>query len=819
MHLSRIGATCSVLLILASPSGLDAAEARLAGRVIDENGVVIAGAKLTLSGNLPAGALSTTTDEAGRFDLAAVPPGSYALRVEKPGFYAYVAQSFEMGEDMSPLEVVLNHQQEFEETVNVVYSAPVIDPQEVTARNTLRAEEIVDLPYPATHDFRSTLSLVPGVVKDNAGRIHLTGGDESQAAYSLDGFNVANPVSGVMQNRVSVDAVRALRVETSRYSAEFGKGSAGVMALETSQGDDRYRFSATNFVPSFEIHDRLALSAWTPRATVSGPIVKGRAWFFNALDLQYDLNIIDQLPSDGNTNRNWHGGNLTRLQFNLSPRNIFTSGFLVNFTNSRHFGLTPHDPVETSRDMHSRFYLFTLKDQFYLESGWVIEMGAAINQLNARQQPLGDNPYVISPEQRSGNFFLESRETVERIQGLVNVLVRPLKWHGRHDVKFGYDGNRIRYRQFAQRRSIHILGEDGNLSRRIDFSGDPHFGRRSSEFSSYVQDRWSPNETLLFETGLRLDWDQIVRDTLLSPRFAFTYAPRRFAEAKLSAGVGVFYDATNLSLLTRAMDQVRSDTFFTSGGEIADGPITSRYAVHEDGLRAPRYLNWSLGWEQKLPASIYFASSFIRKHGRNGWAYQIVETGEIGGPRSMTLALGNERRDSYYYLEFTARRNFKEKYYCMASYARSSARSTAVVDFSLENPIFGSQGGGPLPWDSPNRFITWGFLPLPRFHKFALSYFLEWRTGLPFTVVDQSQEMVGPPNSMRFPDYFSLNLHLERRFRLWRYEWALRAGFNNLTSHKNPTVVINNVDSPYFGEFAGGSNRAFTGRIRFLGKN
>jgi hypothetical protein len=820
MRFARIRTLWLPSLALLCPFALCAADAQLTGKVVDENGVAVAGAGITLRGEESASLAATTTDEAGRFSLASVDAGTYELRVEKLGFYAYVSRAFELRDDDRPLEIVLNHQREFEETVNVEYSAPVIDRQEVAAQKSLQAEEIVEIPYPASHDFRSALPLLPGVIKDNAGKIHLNGGAENQASYSLDGFNIANPVSGTMQNRISVDAIRAVQVESSRFSAEFGKGSSGVMALETLQGDDRFRFMATNFFPSFEIHETLGISAWTPRATVSGPILKGRAWFFNAIDLQYDLNIIDQLPSSANTNRNWHGGNLTRFQVNLSPRNILTSGVLFNFTNSRHYGITPHDPVESSRDIHSRFYFFNLKDQAYLEGGWVFEAGIAANSLRARERPLGSATYVISPEQRSGNYFRESEEDVERIQALANILVRPLSWRGRHDLKFGIDANRIRYRQHSYRRSFEVRREDNVRARAVDFEGDPDFGRDNSEFSAYIQERWAPGERLLLEAGVRLDWDQVLRDTLVSPRFAFTFAPNRIPESKFSAGVGVYYDALNLNLLTRSLDQIRSDTWYDAdGATVRDGPVVSRYAADERALDAPFHLNWSLAWEQKLPGAVYFVTSFIRRHGRDGWAYKMVDDGAGPGGRTVTYELANERRDSYYYLEFTARRVFKEKYTSFVSYARSSARSTAVIDFSLENAVFSSQGSGPLDWDAPNRLVAWGTVPAPHFKSFSLAYFLEWRSGLPFSLVNEEQELVGPPNSQRFPDYFNLNLHVERRFRFWRSEWALRVGFNNITGHQNPSVVVNNIDSPLYGQFAGGSGQVFTGRIRFLGKN
>jgi hypothetical protein len=661
--------------------------------------------------------------------------------------------------------------------------------------------------------------LFPGVIKDNAGRVHLNGGDERQGHYALDGFNIAHPVSGRLDSRVSVDAVRSVRLESSRYSAEHGGGSAGVIALETFQGDDRLRFTATNFLPSFETQEGLHIASWTPRATVSGPIAKRRAWFFNATDLQYDLNVVSQLPSGANTNRNWHGGNAARLQLNLTPRNILTSGFLFNFTEARHLGITPHDPIETSRNSRSRYFFFNLKDQLSLNQGWVVEIGVGLSRWRSREDPMGGQTYVIGPETRSGNYFRKSDQRVERVQVRAGLLSRPLSWRGRHHLRFGLDSDGIGYRQYSERGAEEILREGGARARLISFAGSPSFGRNSSAFSAYVQDRWSPAPPFLIETGLRLDWDQVLRDPLISPRFALTYSPRATGESKFSAGVGVFRDPLDLELLTRSLDQVRSDVYYPRNGlGLAGGPVVSRYVVNERTLKAPRYLNWSLEWEQKLPAAVYFSASFIRRHGRNGWAYDRAAPGFEQEEREVVYELTNRRRDRYSYVEVTARRTFQQKYSCLVSYARSRAASSAVVDFSLENSVFSRQAGGPLGWDTPNRLISWGILPAPRFRRLSIAYFLEWRTGLPYSLVNEEQRLVGAPNSRRFPDYFCLNLHVERRFRFWRYEWAFRAGVNNLTGRDNPTVVNNNVDSFRFGQFAGGRGAVFVGRLRLLGR-
>src|SRR2546426_8354070 len=97
--------------------------------------------------------------------------------------------------------------------------------------------------------------------------------------------------------------------------------------------------------------------------------------------------------------------------------------------------------------------------------------------------------------------------------------------------------------------------------------------------------------------------------------------------------------------------------------------------------------------------------------------------------------------------------------------------------------LFRSQQPGPYPWDVPNRFLSWGYLPffkLPILKQTEIAYSLEARTGFPFSVVNNEQQLVGKPDSHRFPEYFSLNVHLEKRFHLFGYYWALRGGFDNI---------------------------------------
>jgi hypothetical protein len=243
--------------------------------------------------------------------------------------------------------------------------------------------------------------------------------------------------------------------------------------------------------------------------------------------------------------------------------------------------------------------------------------------------------------------------------------------------------------------------------------------------------------------------------------------------------------------------------------------METAFTLNEDRLEAPRSFGWSMEFERKLPAEIYFRAEYIGRRGIDGYTFEL-QGAEQPRPLMTVLELTNTRKDRYDALSLTTRRAFKERYLIFASYTRSSARTNAVLDFSLDTPLFSPQAGGPLDFDSPNRLISWGSAPLIK--KFDLAYSLEWRSGYPFSVFNQDRRLVEEPNSRRFPAYVSLNLHAERRVRLLSFNLALRGGFNNITNRRNAIAVDNNINSSRFLHFSGIQGRQFTARIRFLGR-
>jgi len=203
----------------------------------------------------------------------------------------------------------------------------------------------------------------------------------------------------------------------------------------------------------------------------------------------------------------------------------------------------------------------------------------------------------------------------------------------------------------------------------------------------------------------------------------------------------------------------------------------------------------------------------LARNGYHGFAYVDQQPSQPGG----IFLLKDYRKDRYRSATFSIRHVFSETTEVYAAYTRSRARSDEVLNPALGSIFYAPQQPGPVAWDAPNRLLTWGWTPT-HIWGVQLSYFVEYRTGYPFSVVNLQQQLVGAPNAARFPGYASLNLGLEKKFGFRGYLWAARIEMVNAFSRQNPDTVVNNINAPNFGAFSGGQGRAFTARVRFAGR-
>jgi Carboxypeptidase regulatory-like domain len=783
--------------------------------VVDEDGLPVPGAQITVSEPGRA-AVRLQTDYAGRCAFTLKSDSTYQLQIQKPGFY----QASEGNADAhrQTIEVSLAHEQVVRQEVNVVSSTTGIDPEQTSDKSTFNTPEIVNIPYPTSRDIRNLLPFTPGVVQDGTGQIHVAGSETYATLDLLDGFDIRSPVSGELAMRVSADAVRSIDTETTRYPVKYGKATGGVVAFYTGMGDNKFRFNTTDFIPSLRENNGLRFDKFDPRVTFSGPIIRNRAWFFDGLEMEYDNIYIQELPPDADTNHLVRGSNLAKAQVNLTPANILSAGLLFNDYHSPYDGLSTLAPQESTTKRDTIVWLPYVRDQHAFANGVLLQMGVGVVRFRDGYEPHGDSPYEITPELTQGSYFENAIAHSEREQGTATLYLPPRHWEGRHDLEAGIDLDHIGFDESVFRSPVSYLRQDGTLLRRSTFPAQAPFTRHNFETGAYFQDRWLAHPGLLIEPGLRYDWDEIIRRPLFSPRLAATWSPPGVeATTKLSAGIGLYYEHTQLQYLESALAGVRYDTYYAADGVTpVTSPLETNFIANDASLRQTRAVNWSVGIERKLPGSIYAGANFLQKRTSDGFVYANQEG---PGALSGTYLLTNDRQDHYVSEEFEANHTFTGGYRVFAAYTHSSVRTNAALNYVPAVSLLGPQQSGPLGWDVPDRVISWGWLPLalPKLKKsWDFVYTLDWHTGFPFDAVNANLQVVGPAGGLRFPDYLAFSPGLEWRFHLRGSYFGLRGVLENATNSSNPAIVNNVVESPQFRTFSEFPGRALTARIRLI---
>jgi hypothetical protein len=135
-----------------------------------------------------------------------------------------------------------------------------------------------------------------------------------------------------------------------------------------------------------------------------------------------------------------------------------------------------------------------------------------------------------------------------------------------------------------------------------------------------------------------------------------------------------------------------------------------------------------------------------------------------------------------------------------------------VLD-TIVAPVVGANAYAPLGVDVPHRlFVRGRMLATPRWLVLGV---LDWRTGTPFSTVNEMLDFVGVRNERRFPNYARLEVGLEHRVRLFKWQpWAgLRVA--NVFDAFLPADVQANIGSPEFGRFFNSEDRHIRVLLRF----
>src|SRR5437773_835448 len=221
------------------------------GRVTDPSGAVIPGAAVTLTNVNTNAVRNVVTTEAGAYTLPSIPPGSYRLRTELPGFKAAVSEPFEVQvQQVVRLDVVLQLGQ-ISDTVEVAATADLLQSETAAVGTVIENKIITELPLNG-RQYLGLVALSPNVNTlapaagqagsrqggDRASQSISTGGQRIMFNYfTLDGVNNTDPNFNTYVALPSIDAIQEFKVQIGVYPAEFGHQSTQVNVLTKSGGN------------------------------------------------------------------------------------------------------------------------------------------------------------------------------------------------------------------------------------------------------------------------------------------------------------------------------------------------------------------------------------------------------------------------------------------------------------------------------------------------------------------------------------------------------------------------------------------------------
>jgi hypothetical protein len=283
------------------------------GSVTDPKGAVVPGATVTVKNNETGKEDTTTSDGEGRFKVANLQPGSYTVTVNGGGFAAFSADkvTVEVGRETS-LDVPLGVQGSTN-TVQVTAEAPVINTTQQDFSSNINQTTINESPINGRR-WSNFAILTPGAVPDGtfglisfrgiSGLLNnntVDGGDNNQAFFAEERGRTRIPYL------ISQASVREFQVNTSSYSAEYGRSAGGVTNAVTKSGTNEFHgqgffydrnnswgarnplaFNSVLVAPG--VFDNVGIKPKDVRyqfgGNVGGPIVKEKAFFFFSYDQQ-----------------------------------------------------------------------------------------------------------------------------------------------------------------------------------------------------------------------------------------------------------------------------------------------------------------------------------------------------------------------------------------------------------------------------------------------------------------------------------------------------------------------------------------------------
>ena len=291
-------AACALLTTVVAAQEVTGA---LIGTVQDAQGAVLRGAVVHVSSQaLIGGRLKLTTNEQGQLRFPALPPGTYVLDVDAPGFGAYHEADIRIGVGATIERTIVLKVAGVEESVIVQGAGSRVEARGSGFETRFGPEDLKAIPVRRFSMF-DFIRAAPGVSPTSPGSVSTNsvsafGSGTNENVFLIDGTNFTCPCSGEARSEPGVDFIQEVQVQSVGASAEFGNMQGAVFNVVTRQGGDRFLYDASYYGQTAGLtsqpvrlvypgpgqptsgYERVKYRDAT--TNLGGPVIRDRLWFF-----------------------------------------------------------------------------------------------------------------------------------------------------------------------------------------------------------------------------------------------------------------------------------------------------------------------------------------------------------------------------------------------------------------------------------------------------------------------------------------------------------------------------------------------------------
>src|SRR5262249_15285479 len=247
----RLFPALAAILLLASGAYAQFDTATVLGTVRDVSQAPISGASVTLTSVATGVSQSVSTNDAGEYQFFSVKVARSKVAGEAKGFKRAIAEEFDVSVNARQRVDLIVQVGDVAETVTVDSAVAQLETDNSSRGTVVGARQIVDLPLNG-RNYADLALLVPGVRKSDLSygvpppesAVNVNGMRSSQNNFLIDGvdnnfYGTSNQGFTNQVVQLSPDAAQEFKVETSSYSAEYGRAGGAIVNVSVRSGTNQ----------------------------------------------------------------------------------------------------------------------------------------------------------------------------------------------------------------------------------------------------------------------------------------------------------------------------------------------------------------------------------------------------------------------------------------------------------------------------------------------------------------------------------------------------------------------------------------------------